>query len=68
MDIENERLKSDSPLWEAPSPSSERPPAVLEFPAETQQKLSDVCTKRHSTQTTTYCIFVIALWYRKETH
>ncbi len=37
-DVATERMKSHSPLREAPSPSSERPPAVLEFPAETKKK------------------------------
>ena len=30
-------MRLDSPLWEAASPSSNRPPAVLEFPAETHR-------------------------------
>ena len=37
IDEKNERLKSDSPLWEAASPSSNRPPAVLKFPADTTE-------------------------------
>lgn len=51
INIENRRLKPDSPLWDATSLSSDRPPAVLEFPEQTQQL--SVCSIICSTQRTT---------------